>query len=148
MAENKANETEKTGFFKYISDNMAKCDTAQFMKAAYAMVDVVEKFDKATKINDIRAEKLKLDGKETDEEKAEKEKAFIKDKWSRILGSCFGENFDITAEMLAGFCFTTADEIKALAPYEINNLLFIMLSNERTKDFFTSLRLLGLIDSE
>ena len=43
-------------------------------------------------------------------------------------------------------CFTEPAEIDELKPYELHNLLFLILSNERLNDFFTSLQLWGLID--
>ncbi|MBR1749955.1 MAG: hypothetical protein IJ740_03595 [Ruminococcus sp.] len=139
---------EEKGYYKFIGNNLANCDTATFMKNAYQLRELVERFDKATGINNIRAEKLTVEDTASDEVKTVAEKNFIKDKWSRILGACFGNNYEITAELLAAFCFATVDEIKELEPYELNNLLFVLLSNARIKDFFTSLRLWGLIDTD
>ena len=140
MAENK--------FDQLVNDNMTNCDTARFMKEAYKLRGVVERFETATQIKAIRAERFTYEGNETEEEKNDKAKTFMREKWSKIATACFGDNFEITKEMLAAMCFTEPAEIDELKPYELHNLLFLILSNERLNDFFTSLQLWGLIDSD
>ena len=132
---------------EFVNNNLMNCDIPRFMQTAYSIREIVERFDIATGINSIRSEKMDIIDGETEAEHAEREKRFINDKWSRMMASCFGDNYEVTVELLAKVYFTTPEEINNLQPYEINNLLLIMLSNMRIRDFFTSLKLWGLMNT-
>lgn len=146
--ENKEVELEaKSKYFELMENNLTNCSTADFMKNAYKLRELVERFESATKINEIRSENRPIKDGETEEEKATNEKNFVHQKWSKMLIACFSENYDLTIELLAEVYFTTPEEICKCEPFELNNLLLKVLSDARVNDFFTSLRLWGLIDT-
>lgn len=130
------------------TNNMANCPQSKFMKHAYTLRADVEEFVKLTGIAKIRAEKPDLSDDMTEEEKKKAITAHIHQKWDRILAACFGDNAEKSYEIMGKMCFTDTETIKALKPYELNNLALLLLSNERIIDFFTSLKIWGLMDTD
>ena len=129
------------------TNNMANCPQDVFMKHAYTLRSDVEEFVKLTGLADIRAEKPELSDDMSEEEKEKARTAHIHSKWDRILSACFGDNAEKSYEIMAKMCFSDTETIKALQPYELNNLALMLLSNSRINDFFTSLRLWGLMNT-
>lgn len=127
--------------------NMANCPVDEFMQHAYTLRTDVEEFIKYTDLVAIRAEKAPISDDMTEEEKKVTISKHVRDKWERILEASFGENREKTFEIMAKMCFTEVETIKALQPYELNNLALTLLSNSRINDFFTSLRLWGLVNT-
>lgn len=149
MAKKKAEEAE----IKAASENepmktLINCTSTEFLKQANLIKNDVAEFVKATGINDIRRESVKLSGTETDEERSQVEKKIIKEKWDKIFTASFVKNPDITAKVIAGMCFTTVDIINKLSPTEITNLAILLLGDTRINDFFIALKVWGLFDTE
>jgi len=143
MEKSKKKETTITPE-KQETKTMLNCSNIEFIKQANAIKSDVERFVKATKINEIRSEQLTYTGKETDEEKAELQKKFAHEKWNKILTACFVENTDITMDIIAKMCFTTAAELEKMQPQELEATAVLLLADERINNFFISLKVMGL----
>jgi hypothetical protein len=133
---------------KVFANNMSNCPQNEFMKHVYTLRHDVEEFVKLTGIARIRAEKTELTDDMTDEDQKKAITAHTHDKWDRILTACFGDNAEKTYEIMAKMCFTDVDVIKGLEPYELNNLALMLLSSPRINNFFTSLKLWGLVNTD
>lgn len=127
---------------------LANCSNLEFIQKANEIKSDVETFLRETKISDIRAEIAPLTGKETEEEKGKKLKAFGMQKWNRIFTVCMAEHTELTYNLIAKMCFTTREEIEQLAPFEFQALAIILLGDQRINDFFTQLKLWGLLDTD
>lgn len=127
---------------------LANCSNLEFIKKANEIKTDVEAFLKATKIMDIRRETVELTGKETEEEKAAKKKAFNHDKWNRIFKRCMAEHTDMTYDIVAKMCFSSREEIEQLEPWEFQMMAILLLGDKRINDFFTQLRLWGVLDTD
>ena len=127
---------------------LANCTNMEFVQKANEIKVDVENFLRATKISDIRRETAKLTGKESKEEKDKIIKEFSQQKWNRIFMTCMSEHTEMTYNLIAKMCFTTREEIEKLSPWEFQSLAIILLGDERINDFFTQLKLLGLLNTD
>jgi hypothetical protein len=127
---------------------LANCSNMEFIAKANEIKGDVENFLRVTKINDIRKEVAPLTGKETDEEKEKIIKDFNHSKWDRIFKACMTEHTELTYDLVAKMCFSTREEIEALSPWEFQLTAVILLGDSRINDFFTGLRLSGLLDTD
>lgn len=143
MVEKTENPAEKKPF-----KTLADCSNLEFVQKANEIKGDVEKFLRATKINEIRREIAPLTGKESDEEKEQIIKAFNRQKWDRIFKRCMVEHADLTYNLIAKMCFTTREEIEQMPPWEFQATAIILLGDRRVNDFFTQLRLWGLLDTD
>lgn len=136
-------EAEKNGTMKTLMD----CTSTEFLVQANKIKGDVENFIKVTKIPDIRRQRIDIDSKATDEEKAAAEKQRVEKIWDEIFKATFVENPELTIDIIAKMCFTTVDEIEKLSPTEITNLAILLLGNQRINDFFSALSVWGLFGS-
>lgn len=152
MAKKKAEEAEiKTAenmVEKEPMKTLMNCTSTEFLKQANLIKYDVAEFVRATKINDILREGLKLSDDMSDEEKAAAEKKHLGDKWDKIFKVCFVENSEITMKVISGACFTTVDKLEELSPTEITSLAILLLGSQRVNDFFMALKVWGLFDTE
>ena len=127
---------------------LINCTNLEFVQKANEIKTDVENFLRVTKINEIRRETAPLTGKESDEEKEKAVKAFNQDKWNRIFKICMTEHTEITYDLIAKMCFTTREEIEKLPPWEFQMIAILLLGDQRVNDFFTQLKLWGLLDTD
>lgn len=142
MAETETKAVESTE--KAERKTMLNCSNIEFIKQANAIKGDVEKFVAVTGINKIRAEQIKYEGSETEEEKEQLQKAFAHKKWDKILVACFAENTDLTMKLIAKMCFTTVEELEKMTPQELEATAVLLLADSRINDFFISLKVMGL----
>lgn len=116
--------------------SLLNCDTYDFFKAFNAMRNDFDEFFKATKINDIVYKKYDIP---EDAPSEEREKIFTEignDRFNKVVQACFGDNIDLTYNLLTKICFGDEEYIKKMSEIEIVGFVFKVFMNSRLLPFF------------
>lgn len=117
---------------------LLNCDTYDFFKAFNAMRNDIDDFFKKTKINEIIYKKYDIPN---DVKGAEREKRFTEisnERFNAVVSACFGENIDLTYNLMTKICFGDEAYIKKMSEMEIIGFVFKVFTNSRLLPFFTS----------
>lgn len=117
---------------------LINCNTKEFFKTFNSMRNDLDKFFKATKLNEIIYKTVELPDNLP---KEEKEKIAVKrynERVEKVVSACFGDNIDLTYDILTKMSFGNADYINQMGRVEIVSFVFTMFTNTKLLPFFTS----------
>lgn len=125
--------------------SLLNCNAREFLKRMNSMrIDLVNFFN-ATGLSKILNTRDTVDGLEGEE----KEKALNKiyaERYDNIISACFGDQIDLTYEILAKICFDNREYVESLDVPELVGLLMKILTNNRIISFFTTWTSMGLLN--
>lgn len=116
---------------------LLNCDTKEFFKAFNSMRNDFDKFFKKTKLNEII---YKTADVSDDLSKEEREKAALKvynERFRRVFEACFGDNLDLTYDVLKKVALGNEKYIESMGNIEIINFVFSVFTSPKLLPFFT-----------
>lgn len=125
---------------------IANLNGVEFLRAINRARYAVEKLLTVTDVAKIRKNVPKLTGKETPEEKKEKERAQAKKNLSDMLDSLLEKHPEETYECIMALCIVEDGEEPD--GFEIMSAAFSLISDKRVLDFFMQLVKLGRLGTD
>ena len=117
---------------------LINCDTKEFFRTFNSMRNDLDNFFKKTKLNEIIYKTVDLPDDLSEDEKEKETIKRYNERFENVVAACFGDNIDLTYNILTKIAFGNEDYINRMGRIEIVNFVFAVFTNSKLLPFFTS----------